>query len=161
MKREFLQGLTVGGESLPKEVIDAIMAENGKDIEAAKSSADAEKLRQELAQWQEKFAKAQEEHEGKLDALNMENQLREAIRSAGGRNFKAICALMDLDTLRQCSDRQKEIEQAVTQLKKENDYLFENQTPPPYVGVTGTQYTIPRTQPADLAGALREKFERK
>ena len=35
MKREFLQDLKVGDQSLPKEVIDAIMAENGRDIEAA------------------------------------------------------------------------------------------------------------------------------
>lgn len=35
MKREFLQNLKVGEEALPKEVIDAIMAENGRDIEAA------------------------------------------------------------------------------------------------------------------------------
>ena len=40
MKREFLQNLKVGQENLPKEVIDAIMAENGRDIEAAKKMHD-------------------------------------------------------------------------------------------------------------------------
>ena len=39
MKREFLQNLKVGEEALPKEIIDAIMAENGRDIEAAKTAA--------------------------------------------------------------------------------------------------------------------------
>lgn len=39
MKREFLQNFQVAGQSLPKEVIDAIMAENGRDIEAAKAHA--------------------------------------------------------------------------------------------------------------------------
>ena len=39
MKREFLQNFKVGEESLPKEVIDAIMAENGRDIQAAKDAA--------------------------------------------------------------------------------------------------------------------------
>lgn len=35
MKREFLEGLDLGeGAKLPKGVIDAIMAENGRDIEA-------------------------------------------------------------------------------------------------------------------------------
>ena len=34
MQREFLQNLKVGDAPLPKEVIDAIMAENGRDIEA-------------------------------------------------------------------------------------------------------------------------------
>ena len=47
MKREFLQNLKVGDQSLPKEVIDAIMEENGRDVEAAKT-------------WQEKYNQAQE-----------------------------------------------------------------------------------------------------
>ena len=34
-----MQNLKVGEEALPKEVIDAIMAENGRDIEAAKAAA--------------------------------------------------------------------------------------------------------------------------
>lgn len=39
MKREFLQNLKVGEEALPKEVIDAIMEENGRDITKAKADA--------------------------------------------------------------------------------------------------------------------------
>ena len=51
MKREFLQGLKVGEASLPKEIIDAIMAENGRDIENIKSHyADYEALKGQLAQ---------------------------------------------------------------------------------------------------------------
>lgn len=39
MKREFLEGLDLGdGVKLPKSAVDAIMAENGKDIEAQKST---------------------------------------------------------------------------------------------------------------------------
>lgn len=41
MKREFLQNFTINGQPLPKEAIDAIMAENGRDIEAAKAHAGA------------------------------------------------------------------------------------------------------------------------
>ena len=37
MKREFLQGLQVEGAPLPKEIVDAIMAENGRDIENVKA----------------------------------------------------------------------------------------------------------------------------
>ena len=39
MKREFLKNFAVNGQPLPKEIIDAIMAENGRDIEAAKANA--------------------------------------------------------------------------------------------------------------------------
>lgn len=39
MHRDFLKNFVVNGQPLPKEVIDAIMAENGRDIEAAKAHA--------------------------------------------------------------------------------------------------------------------------
>ena len=45
MKREFLQEFKVGEQSLPKDVIDAIMAENGRDIQRVKAGfADYEAL---------------------------------------------------------------------------------------------------------------------
>lgn len=44
MKREFLEKLELeGGGKLPKNVIDQIMDENGKDIETAKSTITAER----------------------------------------------------------------------------------------------------------------------
>ena len=49
MKREFLQEFRVGEQSLPKEVIDAIMAENGRDIQKVKANfADYDDLKQQL-----------------------------------------------------------------------------------------------------------------
>ena len=49
MKREFLQNFKIGDQQLPKEVIDAILAENGRDIEAAKKPfADYEALKEQL-----------------------------------------------------------------------------------------------------------------
>lgn len=39
MKRDFLRNFTVNGQPLPKEVIDAILDENGRDIAAAKANA--------------------------------------------------------------------------------------------------------------------------
>lgn len=41
MHRDFLRNFTVNGQPLPKEVIDAIMDENGRDIAAAKANAGA------------------------------------------------------------------------------------------------------------------------
>ena len=49
MKRDFLQNFKVGEQPLPKEIIDAIMDENGRDIEAAKKSfEDYESLKEQL-----------------------------------------------------------------------------------------------------------------
>ena len=41
MHRDFLKNISVNGQPLPKEVIDLIMAENGRDIEAAKANTGA------------------------------------------------------------------------------------------------------------------------
>lgn len=161
MKREFLQNILVNDQPLTKEIIDAIMAENGKDIENAKSSVDVESLRQEVAQWQEKFNRAQADHQNELDRLALEGVLQAAVSAARGKNFKAIKALLDMDALRQSEDRESAVTQAVSRLKEEAGYLFAEVTPPPYAGVTGTQHFITPQAPADLASALREKFERK
>ena len=49
MKREFLQNFKVNDQPLTKEIIDAIMAENGRDIEAAKKPfADYDSLKDQL-----------------------------------------------------------------------------------------------------------------
>ncbi len=49
MKTEFLQNFKIGDQALPKEVIDAILAENGRDIENAKKPfADYEAVKDQL-----------------------------------------------------------------------------------------------------------------
>ena len=50
MKREFLENLKIGDQPLSKEAIDAIMQENGRDIEAAKKPfSDYESIKTQLA----------------------------------------------------------------------------------------------------------------
>ena len=182
MKREFLQNLRVGDTPLSKEVIDAIMEENGRDINGAKASAvkpfaDYEDLKAEnellkaqqaeqlaegktAQQWKEAYDQAARDYEQHLAGVTFQNALDTAIVKCGGRNPKAISALLDLETLQKCEDRQTAIDDALKKLKAEDGYLFADQTPPPYARGTGTQVNIFST-PTGLAGALREKFERK
>ena len=183
MKREFLQNLKVGEESLPKEVIDAIMEENGRDINAAKAAAvkpyaDYDDIKAEnqrlkdnpaegtvdgktAAQWKEAHDQAVSNHQKELDGIKFQGVLDSAITAAKGRNAKAIYALLDLDALRTSKNRQEAVEQALNALKSKEGYLFDPQTPPPYARGTGTQIKTKENAPTDLAGALREKFERK
>ena len=86
MKREFLQEFKVGDQSLPKEVIDAIMAENGRDIQKVKANfADYEDLKAELAKrqqdqsfeeaakaWEEKYNQAVLEHKNQISQMAFE-----------------------------------------------------------------------------------------
>lgn len=149
MKREFLQNLRVGDQPLSKEVIDAIMEENGKDIQG-------------LKHWQEKYNQAAEQHQKELAELAFSSALNQAIVQARGRSAKAITALLDVETLKGSEDQQAAIEEALQGLKKDSSYLFEEAgTPPPYARGTGAQMGAEESGPATLAGALREKYERK
>lgn len=170
MKREFLQSLQVGGNPLPKEVVDAIMAENGRDIEAVKSRyADYEELKKQLAQaeeqgakqWEEKYNQAVETHRKELEETVFGHNLEKAILSARGRNSKAITALLDIDDIKASENQPQALEEALQNLKEECGYLFQTETPPPYARGTGAAAPETHKGPATLAGALLEKFERK
>lgn len=147
MKREFLQSLKVGEEALPKEVIDAIMAENGKDIQSAKQAGQ---------DWEEKYNRAVEDHTRQVKALHLQNALQTAVTKAGGRNLKAISALLDLESLEKEEALPAALDQALEQCKQEHSYLF-YQTAMPYARGTGT--AMPDSAPTSLADALRRRNE--
>ena len=149
MKREFLQNIRLGDEVLPKEVIDAIMAENGKDIALAKGAA---------SDWEEKYNQAVSDHQKAMNALRMEHAVQQAVKDAGGRNVKAITALLDLDAIKESDDLSAALRTAVESLKEQEGYLFAAPGAPMFAAGTGT--SAPHAHPATLAGALRERFEK-
>ena len=123
MKAEFLQNFKAGDAPLPKEVVDAILAENARDLEAAvKPFADYESIKAQLATAQEglkafegldvkdlqgqvaalqgKLDAQAREHAAQLADLAFDGTLKEAITAARGRNAKAIRALLDVDALK-------------------------------------------------------------
>ena len=173
MKREFLLGLQAAENPLPKEIIDAIMAENGKDIQKVRAGfADYDAIKEELSQlqqtaqelqthrenalaWEEKYNRAVEDHTRELAELSFQNRLDGAILRAKGRSAKAICALLDLDALREQEDQTKAIEEALESLKRDSRYLFEGDVPPPYARGTGAYNGAKEKNPTPLAGALR------
>ena len=175
MKREFLLEFRVGDLPLPKEVIDAIMAENGRDIQKVKANfADYEDLKAELSKrqqdqsfeeaakaWEEKYNQAVESHKQELARMTFEKVLGEGIAKAKGRNAKAITALLDLEALKESENQADAIEAALEELKRDSRYLFEGDVPPPYARGTGAYHGPQEKHPTTLAGALREKFERK
>ena len=113
MTREFLQNVKVGDAPLPKEVVDAIMEENGRDIEAAKKpfadyesikaqlqtatdglkafdGVDVKDLQGQIAKLTGDLATQKSEHEAKLADLAFDGVLKDAITAAHGRNAAAI-----------------------------------------------------------------------
>lgn len=76
MKTEFLQNFKVNDQPLPKEIIDAILAENGRNVEAAKKQfADYDGLKEKL-----KVAEESLKAFDGIDPANIKNQLEEANR---------------------------------------------------------------------------------
>ena len=179
MKREFLQEFKVGQTALPKEVIDAIMAENGRDIQKVKAGfSDYDAMKQELEQlrlaategqdyqkaaqeWEQKYNEAVLQHQSALAQMTFDHCLDTAIGKAGGRSGKAIRALLDLDALKTSENQPHAMEEALLQLKQENAYLFETPIAPPYAWGTGAWQGAHKPSPTSLAGALQERFERK
>ena len=162
MKTEFLQNFKVGDQPLPKEIIDAILAENGRDIEAAKKPfADYENIKTQLKTAKEgleafkgvdvselqgkiatltgQLADKDKQWQEKLDGMAFDGRIKEAITAAKGRNAKAITALLDVGTLRTSKNQDEDIKAALEAVKKENGYLFDDDTPARYASGTGTQ----------------------
>lgn len=111
MKRKFLEDL-----ELEKDVIDKIMAENGKDIEAAKGdfaglTAERDSLKKDIAARDEQIetlkvtAGSNEELKKQIESLQAENKatklngaVEKALTSAKALNITAVKALLkDLD----------------------------------------------------------------
>lgn len=186
MKTEFLQNLKVNDQPLPKEVIDAILAENGRDVEAAKrpfadygtikqqlteaqnalksiqdQGTDLETARKNAQDWEQKYNDAITAHQQELADRDFHQSLDSKITAAKGKNAKAIKALLDLEALKGSKNQEADISAALEALKKDSGYLFDGEgTPPPYARGTGVQTPSPANAPATLAGALRERYNK-
>lgn len=156
MKREFLQNF----EGLSKEAIDAIMDENGRDIEKERSKrADYDAIKEQLVaankqieefkgmdidgvrkaaeEWKAKAEQAERDASERIAEMEFNGTLREAITAAKGRNVKAISALLDVPTLRGSKNQAEDIKAALEALKQESGYLFDTETPPPFSAGAG------------------------
>ena len=162
MKREFLENLKVGDQPLPKEVIDAIMAENGADIEAAKKpfadyeaikdklktaedglkafeGVDVAKLNEQITKLTGDLANKDKEWQQKLDDMAFDGKVKDSITAFKGKNAKAIAALLDMDALRASKNQDADLKAAMEALQKDNGYLFDTEqgNPPPYSAGAG------------------------
>lgn len=164
MKRDFLKNFKVGDQMLPDDIVDAIMAENGRDIEAAKKpfadydtvksqlseaqktikgfqdqGADIEAVRKSAKDWEDKYNQAIADHNRKMADMAFDHALDAAITGAKGKSAKAIRALLDVDTLKGSKNQEADIKAALEGLKKDSGYLFDDEgTPPPYSAGAGT-----------------------
>lgn len=168
MKREFLQNIKVGDQTLPKEVIDMIMDENGHDIEAVKAKfadydtiktqleeakttiqsfkdqgQDIEAARQKATEWENKYNQAIADHEAEKAEREFMTDIVDEITRRRGRNKDAIIGALgkeQMDALRSSKNRKDDIKVAFDKFQPDNSYLFDGEpTPPPYAPGAGSQ----------------------
>lgn len=151
MKTEFLKEL-----GLEQDVINKIMAENGKDIAAeqaktAKAEGERDNFKDQLATATTSLEKFKDVDptamQSEIDKLNQQlkdkdaeyaakeadrafsETLKEAIKTAGGRNEKSVMALLDIDSLKASKDQSTDIKKALDEVKKSDAYLFGTDEP--------------------------------
>lgn len=151
MKRDFLTGLGIA-----EDVIDKIMAENGKDIEGAKSKyADYDSIKTQLEAANTKIEefgkldfdgvkKMADDYKAQLDQskadaekqiadLKFNHHLESALTSAKAKNNKLVGTLLDREKLSLDNEGNiKGLDEQLAKIKTENSYLFDDvQSPEP------------------------------
>lgn len=160
MKTDFLKGL-----GLEQDVIDKIMAENGKDIAAekaktTKAEGERDNCKSQLETATESLEKFKDVDptamQGEIDKLNQQlkdkdaeyaakeadrifsDTIKEAIKTAGGRNEKAVMAMLDMNALKESKNQSEDIKKALETVKESDAYLFGSDEPfKNPVGATG------------------------
>lgn len=188
MKRKFLEDM-----GLTKEQIDSIMTENGSDIESAKGEIDRvkaeleqtktqlqeanttidgfkdyEQVKSQVEEYKTKYEQSKAEYEAKIADMQFGTSLDAAITAAGGRNAKAVKALLDVEALQASKDQTTDIKAAIEACQKENGYLFgatepiKNPIGPtqgPALGITKEQFkTMGYKERLELKQSSPEKY---
>ena len=175
MKTDFLKEL-----GLEKDVIDKIMAENGKDIENYKNqvstlAAEKETLTTQLGEantqiaafkdldvdgikaaaddYKAKFEAAKAKAKADIEKLQFDDALSSALSGAKAREPKAVAALLDMEGLKLNNGEIVGLKDQLEKLKTEKDFLFESDDPAPSI-VRGTGGTPPINDDAAIRAIM-------
>lgn len=154
MKREFLKKM-----ELTDEQIDAIMAENGKDVNGLKEQVnslttekdglqsqlterdtqlkdlkgkvkDSDELTTEISKLQKANKEAKEKYEADLTAQQKSFLVDKALTNAGARNAKAVSSLLDLDSVEVKDGQLIGLDDQLKALRESDGYMFKEDPQP-------------------------------
>lgn len=149
MTTEFLKNLGITEQS----TIDAIFAENGRDVNKAKgdltklteqvtglqtqlaerdtqletlknANKDNESLQKKLTQLQEENTASATKFAEQLSAMEKSHAIENAVRDAKPRNLKAVQALLDMDKISYKDGKLEGLESQLKELKENEDSKF-------------------------------------
>lgn len=173
MKREDLKAL-----GLTDEQIDKVMAENGKDIEKIKSSADTAKaeldgikaqlseanktidgfkgqdiegVKKSADEYKAKFEQAQKDAAAQVAQLKFDHALEGALTGAKAKNVKSVRALLDTSLMKLVDDGSiSGLKEQLEKIQKDNSFLFDTEQPLPQVVLNSNNKSV-ITDPVILA----------
>lgn len=175
MKTDFLKEL-----GLEKDVIDKIMAENGKDIESYKNQVstlttekstlatqlsdankqieafkdlDVDSIKATADDYKAKFEAAEAKAKADMEKLQFDYALTAALSGAKAREPKAVAALLDMEGLKLNNGEIVGLKDQLEKLKTEKDFLFESDDPAPSL-VRGTGGTPPVNDDAAIRAIM-------
>ncbi|EAC8092865.1 TPA: phage scaffolding protein [Listeria monocytogenes] len=179
MQREYLKGL-----GLDDEVINKVMAENGKDITAAKQqlseveaerdglksqltqrdkdiddlkkdSGTSEELKKQIEDLQQKNTDLESNYQSEIAETKKNSAIELALASAKAKNPKAVRALLDNDKLELTDEGLKGLDEQLEALQESDAYLFAQESETiPKFGFSGN----PKA-PAGFDGSLKENLK--
>lgn len=149
MKTEFLKGLNITDQ----ETIDAIMAENGRDINKAKGDTEAlttqitalqdqlkerdnqlkelkdqvkdnESLTTKITELETANKTAATEYQNKITAIQKSHAIENGVRDAKAKNVKAVVALLDMEKISYADDKLIGFNEQIEALQKAEDTSF-------------------------------------
>lgn len=149
MKRDYLEGL-----GLEKDVIDKVMAEHGNSVNdlrinltaaetevselkgqlterdadivtLKKTSGTTEELQTQIETLETKYKTDTEELTAKLAKEILEHKVELALTTNKAKNVTAVKALLDTEKLEVVDGQLKGLEEQLTTIREENDFLFE------------------------------------
>lgn len=149
MKTDFLKELGITEQA----TIDAIMAQNGKDINHAKSQqstletkvtdletqladrdkqledlkasvGDNEELTKKISELEDANKNATTEYENKIANIQKTHAIENGVRDAKGKNIKAIMALLDIDKITHENGEVKGLSEQLETLKSDENSSF-------------------------------------
>ena len=106
-----------------------------KDLDSAKETlkgfdgVNVEELKGNVANLTKQLEDKQKEYESNIAQRDFTDKLSNKIKELGGKNVKAISALLDIEALRSSKNQDTDIATAIDAIKKENDYMFGGKEP--------------------------------
>ena len=118
------------------ETIKTQLTEANTQIEGFKGMK-VEEIQKAADEYKTKFEQAQTDHAKELSDIKFNHALETSLTGAKAKNLKAVQALINREALALKDDGTLEgLDEQITKIKSENDYLFTDTNPPPKI-VTG------------------------